>query len=879
MAKGIKKIKWTGKGKVFQSKSNLSSRMVIPPDEFVWFKVIEWLPGTTEDDKKKDISWIWQEHDRKTIIWKKIIPANKIYAIKLPKKLCGSYSYYLEASLSGKTDANLTGLYINGLCEKSIVSSKWSTSNGGSDVRKTQVFSYGNIVHLNLETEGLNGDTLKVEIYNIQNLRSDKLIFTYTNVKVRDGEVNLEIKNTSTWQGLVSNIQEEEKFYIKVKDQVTDKYILDSNKDEEHGRFLRIKNKLVANNPEPPQNNTAAKTGQPNVKAVRYEPCKFETISITETQKKDGKMEQTKTLVFDNGKGLKNVVNPEKSISKTIFFGFDSDVITKEGNEKLNNTLNFLLEHEHSIITIDGYACVIGKMQYNQSLSQRRSDAVRKFFVDGKLDTRRIISNGKGEISASDNKSGADNIKYKDEKIYQEARRVDISFKYFGHSAQTIIYETIAPSQDKDVLIDITAFQTNACFREQDKHKKQIKVTSTEYKQPKVKEGSSFAVPVHSALATWNVAPLQYIWPRYNLVKGASGNGVDAAENYNVFIHSCRYFSDTSHATILIKAYPDIKWELEFKWNHKESFAYSFGNKLHPHDIKTGKEKAIGSIVDGAFSKSFGEMSQSFELSLKSEWDEKSQKQEFGKEFGEKIAKTLAIFNKIKSMTETISNSPLAKGKIMFEIKSPVIAFSAEWYLERAKEGSLEIATIVVIGVSAKPLVEAEFTINIFKLFIEMGGNAICPGAGTIITWVIDKLGSNAGIHFLIIFSGGIYVDGKVTLNTSYPKETKGEVKATGKVQVVIEFKAWAKAGSANIGVDGVVKADVNTSVSGGVKVGADKKGIYSSPVAEFGGIKATFVAAATVKFGILKRTFSYDGESILVEPNEIKFNKYYLDL
>ena len=139
MAKGIKKIKWTGEGKVFQKRSNLTSRMVVPPDEYVWFKVSEWIPGTTPEDKKKDISWIWQEHDRKTIIWKKLIPSNKIYAIKLPKKLCGTYSYYLEASLSGKTDSKFTGLYVSGLCDKKIISSKWCTSNDGNDVRKTKV--------------------------------------------------------------------------------------------------------------------------------------------------------------------------------------------------------------------------------------------------------------------------------------------------------------------------------------------------------------------------------------------------------------------------------------------------------------------------------------------------------------------------------------------------------------------------------------------------------------------------------------------------------------------------------------------------------------------------------------------------------------------
>lgn len=95
-------------------------------------------------------------------------------------------------------------------------------------------------------------------------------------------------------------------------------------------------------------------------------------------------------------------------------------------------------------------------------------------------------------------------------------------------------------------------------------------------------------------------------------------------------------------------------------------------------------------------------MSQSLELSLKSEWDEKSQKQEFGKEFGEKIAKTLAVFNKIKEKSQSICNSPLAKEKIIFEIKAPIIAFSAQWYLDRALVDSIEVATIVVIGVQWK---------------------------------------------------------------------------------------------------------------------------------------------------------------------------------
>ncbi|TWP31050.1 hypothetical protein ETU08_03315 [Apibacter muscae] len=274
-------------------------------------------------------------------------------------------------------------------------------------------------------------------------------------------------------------------------------------------------------------------------------------------------------------------------------------------------------------------------------------------------------------------------------------------------------------------------------------------------------------------------------------------------------------------------------------------------------------------------------MAQYFGLSLNAEWNRGTnlpQKIEIGQEFGLRIAKTLGIINKIKQTVQGISNSPLAKGKVMFEIKSPVIAFSAQWYLAKAKKESSKVATIVVIGVDAKPFVEAEFTINVFKLFIESVGNAVCPGAGNVISWVLDKLKKNAGIHFLIIFSGGIYANGRVNINTLYPEETSGEVKVTGKIQITVEFKAWAGAEIGYIGVDGVIKANVETSVTGGIKVGADNQGIYASPIAEFAGIKANFVAIGTIKFGIFKKTYSYEEEAIFVEPDQIPFDKSYIN-
>jgi hypothetical protein len=70
---------------------------------------------------------------------------------------------------------------------------------------------------------------------------------------------------------------------------------------------------------------------------------------------------------------------------------------------------------------------------------------------------------------------GRDNIKYRDEKSYENNRRVDISFVFNAHDAETISYEVVAPtvSTKKDLVIDVVGFDTKICFRDsKNKHKK-----------------------------------------------------------------------------------------------------------------------------------------------------------------------------------------------------------------------------------------------------------------------------------------------------------------------------------------------------------------------------------------------------------------------
>jgi hypothetical protein len=136
MAKGVKKIKLTGQGKVISNLSVPNKKAAISPSEYVFFEVDQWYDGTPETDKKKNITWIFQDYKARTIILQKTLPINRAYGIKLPKNLCGQYEYYLEASLSGKRDLiNQTGLKISGYCPPRIESSKWCTTNDGDDIR------------------------------------------------------------------------------------------------------------------------------------------------------------------------------------------------------------------------------------------------------------------------------------------------------------------------------------------------------------------------------------------------------------------------------------------------------------------------------------------------------------------------------------------------------------------------------------------------------------------------------------------------------------------------------------------------------------------------------------------------------------------------
>ncbi|MBF7090761.1 OmpA family protein [Flavobacterium sp. ALJ2] len=577
MAKGVKKIKYS-KGLIYPKMSVPDQRLTIEPDQWVWFEIDQWENGTTTEDKAKPIKWMRQSKDRKVIVNQMLITSNKKYGLRLTKSLCGSYQYYIEASLSGKRDfANNPGLYVKGWCEPKIISSKWSVREGGDDVRSTFTFSYGSMIYLFLNTEGLNGDIVYLEIYrrvsSARKLEDDQLIYVYKGVEVIDGKINLKIGNSFLWSGKIGNPKDKEEFYIKIKT-AYGKYVSDG-KDYVHARFLRIKNEIATTVIEKSTNNTTATVGRVDKNKKSYHLCKFNQINITDN---DDEIE-----VFKDGVTLFKKNSPETQSAKhKVYFEFDKADILPIAKKTLDYLLNFLLYNQHLEMLLSGHADDRGTLDYNQTLSERRAQAVKTLFVNGGLDTKRIKTRGFGEVNPI--------AAGKTEDVYQKNRRVEINFSYIEYNQDAIIYETVAPNiaLTENITVNIINRSDKACFRDV-KHKKTEVIVFDNQKTKTIKNGDKVPSKMFASHANFPENTGSVLFSYLN----------PFSTIYNSFtfnINSCAYYADKSKATLEVRTYPDIIWIGHFQYNYKDSGDYFFHNKTF--ELTTGIKDILDKLTN-----------------------------------------------------------------------------------------------------------------------------------------------------------------------------------------------------------------------------------------------------------------------------------------
>ena len=91
----------------------------------------------------------------------------------------------------------------------------------------------------------------------------------------------------------------------------------------------------------------------------------------------------------------------ELSNLSKVFFRFNSSYLTVSDQGKLDELVAFMNKYPDVVIEVKGHADSRGEADYNQRLSQRRSDSTVKYIVSSGIDSNRIYGKGYGESQIS----------------------------------------------------------------------------------------------------------------------------------------------------------------------------------------------------------------------------------------------------------------------------------------------------------------------------------------------------------------------------------------------------------------------------------------------------------------------------------------------
>ena len=112
------------------------------------------------------------------------------------------------------------------------------------------------------------------------------------------------------------------------------------------------------------------------------------------------------------------VVVKEMPALPAIHFDFDSDVVdTQKYSEELSTIVNVLKEFANEDVVITGYTDHYGPESYNDGLSLRRAEAVKKYLIEHGINESKMTTSGEGKDPKT---SGSESLTI-------EARRVEVS--------------------------------------------------------------------------------------------------------------------------------------------------------------------------------------------------------------------------------------------------------------------------------------------------------------------------------------------------------------------------------------------------------------------------------------------------------------------
>lgn len=104
---------------------------------------------------------------------------------------------------------------------------------------------------------------------------------------------------------------------------------------------------------------------------------------------------------------------PEKVIDRMtlrVNFDFDKSDIREGEIAELQKAVNFVKKYPGARVRLEGHTCNMGSDEYNQTLSERRADAVKNYLVkEGAIEEPKISTIGYGEskpVSSNDTEEG-----------------------------------------------------------------------------------------------------------------------------------------------------------------------------------------------------------------------------------------------------------------------------------------------------------------------------------------------------------------------------------------------------------------------------------------------------------------------------------------
>ena len=96
--------------------------------------------------------------------------------------------------------------------------------------------------------------------------------------------------------------------------------------------------------------------------------------------------------------GCALVIDPAtKKLQVPIRFKTNSSIIDRRSYPAANKLVQALRDHPEYQLRVIGYADSRGTDEFNQALSERRAEAVKRYFTDRKVDPSRVVTEGRGE--------------------------------------------------------------------------------------------------------------------------------------------------------------------------------------------------------------------------------------------------------------------------------------------------------------------------------------------------------------------------------------------------------------------------------------------------------------------------------------------------